>query len=314
MSFVLLLIGFVILIFGADRLVEASASLARKFKVPDIAIGLTIVAFGTSAPELVVNTFAAINGSGDIALGNIVGSNIFNILVILGLSAMIFPLQVKTKTTWIEIPLTLIAGIVIFLFANDLLIDKQNYSAITRIDGIIMLLFFIIFTVYTFSLMKQGDTGEDIPTKNYKMITAVSFIILGIFCLVMGGKLIVDNAVMIAKGFGISERIIAITIISAGTSLPELATSLVAAFKKNTDIAVGNIVGSNIFNVFLIGGISSTIRDIPLSKGANLDLALNIIATVLLFIFVFTGKGRRISRIEGGIFFTMYIGYIIYIL
>lgn len=314
MSFVLLLIGFVILIFGADRLVEASASLARKFKVPDIAIGLTIVAFGTSAPELVVNTFAAINGSGDIALGNIVGSNIFNILVILGLSAMIFPLQVKTKTTWIEIPLTLIAGIVIFLFANDLLIDKQNYSAITRIDGIIMLLFFIIFTVYTFSLMKQGDTGEDIPTKNYKMITAVSFIILGIFCLVMGGKLIVDNAVMIAKGFGISERIIAITIISAGTSLPELATSLVAAFKKNTDIAVGNIVGSNIFNVFLIGGISSIIRDIPLSKGANLDLALNIIATVLLFIFVFTGKGRRISRIEGGIFFTMYIGYIIYIL
>jgi cation:H+ antiporter len=273
-------------------------------------IGLTIVAFGTSSPELVVNIFAAVDHSSDIALGNVIGSNAFNILVILGVSAFIYPLSVKTKTTWIEIPLALLSAIILIVLANDKLIDNNSTSIISRIDGIVLLAFFIIFLVYNFQLIKSGRYDEEFTTKNYTIKKSILFIIVGMGFLVLGGKAIVYSATEIAKFFGISERIISLTIISIGTSLPELATSVIAARKKNVDIAIGNIVGSNIFNVFFILGTSAVIYPVSVNQSSQLDLIVNIFASLLLFMFVFTGKGRKVDRWEGLVFVTLYITYV----
>jgi cation:H+ antiporter len=309
-NILLLITGLIVLIYGANLLVDSASALAKKLNVPTIVIGLTIVAFGTSSPELVVNIFAAVDHSSDIALGNVIGSNAFNILVILGVSAFIYPLSVKTKTTWIEIPLALLSAIVLIVLANDKLIDNSSTSIISRIDGIVLLAFFIIFLVYNFQLIKSGRYDEEFTTKNYTIKKSILFIIVGMAFLVLGGKAIVYSATEIAKFFGISERIISLTIISIGTSLPELATSVIAARKKNVDIAIGNIVGSNIFNVFLILGTSAVIYPVSVNQSSQLDLIVNIFASLLLFMFVFTGKGRKIDRWEGLIFVTLYIIYV----
>lgn len=311
MLYLLLLIaGFAPLIFGANFLVDGASSLAKRFNIPLIVIGLTIVAFGTSAPELVVNVFASADKNPDIALGNVIGSNIFNVLGILGVSAIIYPLTVKTKTTWIEIPLCFLSALVALVLANDGIIDRQGFSHITRIDGIILLFFFIIFLAYNLQLAKSGSFGEEMAIKDYKPIIAVLLVILGLGMLVGGGRLIVFSAVKFASQLGISERIIALTIVSIGTSLPELATSAVAARKKNVDIAIGNIVGSNIFNSFFILGISAVIYPVTPQPKSNFDLLVNIGASLLLFVFVFTGKGRRIDRWEGFLFLALYAGYV----
>jgi len=239
----ILLLGFIPLIFGANLLTEGASSLAKKLNIPNIVIGLTLVAFGTSAPELIVNIFAAVNKNSAIVLGNLVGSNIFNILVILGISAIIYPLAVKTNTTWIEIPLCLLSSILVIIIANDKIIDSANFSMISRIDGIILLFFFTIFVAYTFSLMKSGSFSEKISVKDYSIFKSILFILFGVLLLFIGGKIIVEYAIKFARNIGISERIVAFTIVSVGTSLPELATSAVAAKKKNVDIAIGNIVG-----------------------------------------------------------------------
>ena len=245
-----LLLGFIPLIYGADLLVDSASSLAKKLNIPNIVIGLTIIAFGTSAPELVVNTFASAAGNSEIVLGNIIGSNIFNILGILGISAIIYPLTVKTNTTWIEIPLCLLSAAIVFIAANDIIIDKSSNSLITRTDGILLLGFFLIFLSYNFQLMKSGNLDEEIAVKEYSILKSIFLILAGIVLLAAGGKIIVEFAVKFARIIEIPERIIALTIVSIGTSLPELATSAVAAKKRNVDIAIGNVVGSNIFNDF----------------------------------------------------------------
>ncbi|MGE0088124.1 MAG: calcium/sodium antiporter [Bacteroidales bacterium] len=310
LNVLLLITGLIVLIYGANLMVDSASALAKKLNVPAIVIGLTIVAFGTSSPELVVNIFAAIDHSSDIALGNVIGSNIFNILVILGVSAFIYPLSVKTKTTWIEIPLALLSAIILIVLANDGLIDKSSTSIISRIDGIVFLAFFVIFLVYNFQLIKTGKYDEEFTTKNYTIKKSILFIIVGMAFLVLGGKAIVYSATEIAKFFGISERIISLTIISMGTSLPELATSVIAARKKNVDIAIGNIVGSNIFNVFFVLGTSAVIYPVSVNLSSRFDLIVNIIASLLLFMFVFTGKGRKVDRWEGLVFVTLYITYL----
>ncbi len=249
-----LLLGFIPLIIGATLLVDSASSLAKKLNIPNIVIGLTIIAFGTSSPELIVNIFSSINNNSNLALGNIVGSNVINILLILGISSIICPLTVKTNTTWIEIPLCLLSALVIIVISNDHFIDNSTHSAITRIDGIILLLFFVIFMSYNIQLLKSGTFDEEIKVKQYSLSLSITLIILGLILLVIGGKIIVDFSIKFAHKIGISERIIALTIVSLGTSLPELATSIVAAIKKNVDIAIGNIVGSNIFNAFFILG------------------------------------------------------------
>lgn len=310
-NILLLVTGFIVLIYGANLLVDSASALAKKLDVPNIVIGLTIVAFGTSSPELVVNIFAAVDHNSNIALGNIIGSNIFNILAILGVSAFLYPLAVKSKTTWIEIPLALLSAILVLVLANDILIDKGTESIISRIDGLILIAFFIIFLVYNFQLIKTGKYDEEFATKNYSIKKSILFIIVGFVFLVLGGKAIVYSATEIAKFFGISERVISLTIISIGTSLPELATSVIAARKKNVDIAIGNIVGSNIFNVFFILGTSAIIYPVTVSLSSQFDLIVNILVSLLLFIFIFIGKGRRVDRVEGIIFMALYIAYVV---
>ena len=309
-NIIILAAGFVILIYGASLLVDGAASLAKKFNIPGIVIGLTIVAFGTSSPELVVNTAGSLKGSSGIVLGNVLGSNIFNILLILGISAVICPLTVKSNTTWMEVPLSFISSLLVLLLASDVFIDGRMINDISRTEGIVLLFFFIIFLAYNFNLMKKGAFDEDIEIKDYTKTRSSLMITAGIIMLGAGGSLIINSAVEVALMLGISERVIGLTIVSTGTSLPELATSVAAAVKKNVDIAVGNIVGSNIFNVFLILGTSAVINPVGIASGAELDMLVNIGASFLLFMFIFTGKGRKIDRLEGILFITLYFAYI----
>lgn len=306
--------GFIALIFGANALVDAASSLAARWGVPSIVIGLTIVAFGTSAPELVVNVFAATSGSTDMVLGNVLGSNIFNVLGILGISALIYPLTVKSNTTWIEIPLSLLAAICVFVVASDVVLDGATTNLISRSEGIVLLLFFLIFLVYNLIVAKSGGADEEMETKDYSVGKGIVFIVLGLAGLIIGGRLIVTSAVSIAEVIGLSERVIGLTVVSIGTSLPELATSIIAVRKKNVDIAIGNVVGSNIFNIFLILGISGTIVPLTINPASFFDIVVNIVAGLLLFIFVFTGRGRKVERWEGAVFVVAYIAYVTYLI
>ncbi len=311
LNFLLLIAGFIALIYGADRLVDGASSLAKSLNVPNIVIGLTIVAFGTSAPELVVNLFASLSHSSDMALGNVIGSNIFNVLAILGISAIIRPLAVKSATTWIEIPLSLLAALVVFLMASDILFDNAAVSVITRTDGIILLLFFIVFLAYNASVIKNNDNiSDDLGAKEFSKLKSVILIVLGLVLLVAGGRAIVYSAVNIARFVGLSEKIIALTIVSIGTSLPELATSIVAARKNQLDIAIGNVVGSNIFNIFFVLGISAVIYPVRIHQGLPLEIYVNLLAGILLLAFIFIGKGRRLARWEGGVFILLYILFV----
>jgi cation:H+ antiporter len=310
LNILLLLAGFAALIFGADKLVDASSSLATKLGVPNIVIGLTIVAFGTSAPELVVNLFAAINNNTEMVLGNVLGSNIFNVLGILGISAIIHPLTVKKNTTWLEIPLSLLSAVAVLIIVNDVFLDASVANYIARADGLVLLLFFAIFLVYNLKIAQGTRDDEETESKDYTYPMAALYILLGLAGLVIGGRLIVTSAVSMAQAFGLSERLIALTIVSVGTSLPELATSVVAVRKRNVDIAIGNVVGSNIFNIFLILGISAVVRPLPVNENSFADIAVNLGASLLLFTFIFTGRGRQLARWEGIILLLLYIAYL----
>jgi len=313
MTYLLLILGFIFLIKGADLLVDGASSLAKRVGISDLIIGLTVVSFGTSAPELVVNLIAALDGSGDIAVGSIVGSNISNILLILGVSAMIHPLKVKSQTTWKEIPLNLLAAVVLFLVANDVLIDGAGTSALTRSDGLILVSFFAIFLYYTFDLARKEKNDADKAPKRPVWLSLV-MLVVGIAGLTFGGQWVVSSAETIAESFGLSEAFIGLTIVALGTSLPELATSAVAAYRRNTDIAIGNVVGSNIFNIFWVLGISSAIRPIDFSPELNTDILIFIGATLLLFIFSFTGGHHKVTRKEGVQFLIAYAVYFVFLI
>jgi cation:H+ antiporter len=314
-TYILFFLGFLLLIKGADFLVEGAATIARKLKVSNIVIGLTIVSFGTSAPELVVNVFASTHGNTELAIGNILGSNISNILLILGVSAMIFPLRTQMNTTWKEIPFSLLAVLVMAIMANDIRLDHSEASVLSRSDGMILLAFFIIFLYYSFGISKVSGEAEDIPVlKNDKPWVAVVSIIGGLIGLTLGGKWIVDGAVKIALSLGMSEATIGLTIVAIGTSLPELATSAVAAWKKQSDIAIGNVVGSNIFNVFWILGFSAIISPIPFHHSSDIDILVVIAASMILFSLLFIGKRHVIERWQGGLMTLMYIVYLIWVI
>lgn len=301
------------LIFGSNWLVDGASSLARKLNISDIVIGLTVVAFGTSSPELVVNLIASINGNTDIAIGNIVGSNIFNILAILGVTALVLPVAVKNNTVWKEIPFSILAVLIMAFIANDMLIDGHQKNEISRIDGLVLLGFFSIFMAYTFILAKQSGPLMEVEKINMSVPKSGLFIITGLAGLFFGGRFLVMGAVDIARDFGMTESVIGLTVVAAGTSLPELATSITAALKRNSDIAIGNVVGSNIFNIFFILGTSAVIRPLPFSPGSNVDIMMLLAVSLLMFFLVFIGKGRRIDRFEGGMFLLMYIAYTVYL-
>ena len=311
LQFSILIIGFAVLIKGADWLVKGGSSIAKRFGISSIVIGLTIVAFGTSAPELLVNVMASINGSSEIVVGNVLGSNIANTLLILGVAAIILPLAIRRGTVLIQVPLSLLAVVVLGVVANDILIDGGIGNFITRIDGIIMLLFFAIFIYYTFSIAKVKGEPEEVL--KYSFSKSIFLILGGMIGLGFGGHFVVSSAVNIAKLFNVSESLIALTIISIGTSLPELATSVIAALKKNPDIAVGNVIGSNIFNIFWVLGFSAVIRPVVFIPVLNFDVLFVIFITILLFVYMFVGKRNVIEKWQGASLATLYVTYIVYL-
>ncbi len=317
MDFIFLILGLALILVGANCLTDGAASVARRFGIPDIVVGLTIVAFGTSAPELTVSISSALKDSADIAIGNVVGSNLFNILMIVGCTALVAPITVQRNTLLKEIPLSILSALVLFVMANDVLLDKEAANQLSRTDGMVLLGFFVIFLSYTFSLAKEdGQPIEEIDSAKVilPIWKSIVFIFMGLGGLVYGGNLFVDGASGIARALGVSESVIGLTLVAGGTSLPELATSVVAALKKNPEIAIGNVVGSNLFNVFLVLGCSASITSLSLRGITNLDLLTLIGASVLLWVVGVFFKKRKITRVEGALLVACYIAYTTYLI
>jgi cation:H+ antiporter len=316
LTLALLVFGFIFLIKGADYLVQGSSSLAKKLRVSDLIIGLTIVALGTSTPELVVNLVASFRGTADLAIGNVLGSNIANILLILGISATIYPLVVHKNTVYKEIPFALLAVLALFFLVNDQDLASQKANLLSRGDGLVLLLFFLVFMYYVFSVAVSKPNSEDAvleeDIKVLPMWQSWMMIIAGILGLVFGGQWVVDSAVAIAKMLGVSEKLIGLTVVAVGTSLPELVTSAVAAYRQKTDIAVGNVVGSNIMNILFILALTAVFSPLPFSDNLQVDLWMVIGVTVLLFLALFVGKRRLLERWQGVVFALIYLAYILY--
>lgn len=303
-------LGFVLLIVGADFLVDGACRIARKYKIPEIIIGLTIVSIGTSMPELIVSLTSAFEGHADLSIGNVIGSNLANLLLILGITAIIMPLKFEKTTKRYDIPIMIFSTILIFGFANF-------GGVISRIDGIIASIFFILFILYTIKVAKMSKENNDAledKKESGNIFVAIIKIILGILMLKFGGDITVDNSVNVATLLGVSEKIIGVTIVAIGTSLPELITSIIAALKKNVDLAIGNIVGSCIFNLLLILGLSSIISPIAYSLTYNVDFILLIISSILLWLFANTGKKDTMTRFNGCIYLVIYAMYIVSVL
>lgn len=324
-SLILLVIGLGILIKGADWLVDGASSISTRFKISPLVIGFTVVAFGSSSPELVVSILSAVRGSTDLALGNVIGSNIFNILLVLGVASVVFPLRVHISTVWKEIPMSFLAAAMLVILGFQNILDTGGFASlpigagevtgqISFSNGLVLLAFFIIFMYYAFGMAKADKEGG-LPIKKVSLPASFVWILLGIFGLALGSILTVENAVSLGRGLGVSENFIGLTIVAFGTSLPELVTSVTAAIKKNADIAVGNVVGSNIFNILLVLGATSLVRPIPVS-GQNLqDISVLFAATVLLFLFIFVFKKHTLIRLEGAImlvFFFAYLSFLVY--
>lgn len=309
---IILAIGFIMLIKGADWLVLGSSSIAKRYNISDLAIGLTIVAFGTSAPELVVNIVASAENHPDVVFGNIIGSNSFNIYIILGIAGLITPLAVKSSTVWREIPMSAIAVILLFVLCNNFFI--QNQGDLSRIDGIVLLLFFALFLVYVYKQLKKNAFENQKEKFSLSLLKIVGLIVGGLIGLIVGGKLVVESTIHLAKSIGVSQKVISLTVVAIGTSLPELATSVVAAIRKNVDIAVGNIIGSNIFNIFLILGLSATIRPLEYKSTFNLDFYILALGTLILFLAMLTGRKKILDRWEAIILLIAYVGYTVYLI
>ena len=313
LDILLITLGFILLIKGADWLVNGASALAKKHNISDLVIGLTIVAFGTSAPEMVVNVIASFDKHSDIVFGNIIGSNNFNLFVILGVVALIFPITVKSSMVRKEIPISFVVALILMILSNAILGQKEN--VLSRWDAALLFGLFLVFLFFTFRQSNTDDLPElpaDIkPMSGFKIW---GFIVVGLSLLIIGGRLVVNSAIAIAQDFGISEKIIALTIVAAGTSLPELVTSIVAASKQKSDIAIGNVIGSNIFNILFILSVSGLISPIAFNPNFNAELLLLIGGTLLLTIFMFTSKKMKIDRWEGAVLLGIFVVYTIYLI
>lgn len=311
-SIFFIIVGFALLVLGADWLVNGASSIAKKFHIPEIIIGLTIVSIGTSMPELFVSTTSALEGLSDMSIGNVVGSNLCNLLLILGLSTIIKPVKFQKETRLFEIPMCLIFTVIFIVLCN-------TGGTINKVEAVLLLLLFLLFITYTiFMAKKQSSQEKQEEVKTQKklllILKDILWIVLGVIGLKIGGDLAVDNAVNIANYFGVSEKIIGLTILAVGTSLPELVTSVTAAIKGNSDIAIGNIIGSNIFNMLLIIGVAAFINPISYNFSYNMDLIVLVIATLILALFPVIPPKNEMSRANGMIYFLMYVGYIGYLL
>ena len=316
LTIVLIIIGFTLLIKGADVLVDGSSNIAKRFHIPEIIIGLTIVSIGTSLPELMVSLKSAVNGHSDISIGNVIGSNICNLLLILGLSSTISSIKFKKETRLIEIPICLVLTIIFGILCN-------TNNEISRLESILLIILFIMFIAHTIVMGKKGEKfdkeDEEIiedkeDKKEISIFKNIIFIFLGIIGLKIGGDLVVDNSIIIAEFFSISEQIISLTIVAIGTSLPELVTSVVAAIKGNSDISIGNILGSNIFNMALIMGISALINPITYNLVYNFEIGILIVASIVLSLFPVIPPKNKMSRMNGIIYLIMYVVYTIILL
>jgi cation:H+ antiporter len=312
--YILFIIGFVVLIYGANLLVTGSSALGKRFFMPEIVIGLTIVSIGTSMPEMIISTFAAAKGNSDLSISNIMGSNIFNTLFIIGVAAIICPIKIKKNTAYKEIPFSLLAAFILGVASLDGFINGGKSSIITRSDGLMLLCFFIIFMFYSFAIKSEAEEDKSIRIPEIPIIKSILFIVLGVGGLYFGGRWIVDGAIEISRLMGLSEAIIGVTVIAVATSLPELVTSIVAARNKQAGIAIGNAIGSNIFNVFLVLGVSSVITPLPFNKELVPDLVATISSSLLVFVIVLVAlskKSNTITRPAGWLLIIIYFLFII---
>lgn len=305
----LLIVGFVLLIKGADWLIDGATALARRFNVSELAIGLTVVAFGTSAPELVVNSIASADGLSEVVLGNVIGSNVFNTLAILGICGMIYPLTVQNSTVMREIPFSIFVGLLVYAMFNNFFIGEE-VTSLNRLNAIVLLVFFAAFVYYAiFVLKKELPLEEDEKHEVVPLWKSIGITGLGLVSMVFGGQFVVDNAVALASAYGVSEKLISLTIVAAGTSMPELAASSVAAFKKRSDIAIGNIIGSNIFNMLLVFSVSGLVRPIEYNEVFNFDIMVFVFSSLVLFLFMFIHKKFQLDRWQAALMFLFFVAY-----
>lgn len=309
MDIVYLIAGLVLILVGANALTDGATSVAARLKVSPIVIGLTVVAFGTSMPEFTVSLTSALKGSSDIAIGNVVGSNIFNTLMIVGVTSLFVPIAVSKGTLRYEIPMALLSSVVLLFCAADVMISGEARNVVSRGDGLVLLCFFLIFMSYTFAVARNGDAGEAEEVNVMPMWRSLLYILAGLAGLVFGGNLFVDGASGIARSFGVSESVIGLTLVAGGTSLPELATSVVAAIKKNPEIAIGNVIGSNLFNVFFVLGASAAITPMNVTGITDLDFIVLVLSSLLLLLFAKFYRVRTVTRLEGALLVLCYVGY-----
>lgn len=318
----LLICSLALILFGATWLTDGGTAIAKRFGISELVIGLTIVAFGTSTPELVISVMSAIKGNAGIAIGNVVGSNIFNVLAIIGIVAMVRPIKVERTILSNDIPLVILASVALLACGNAMWLDGAAANVVTRVDGIMLLLFFAIFLRYTLSIAKeQPEPSPAQPQQTsaiekpsaaspaMQIVKAAGMIVAGLGALIFGGNVFVDSATKLAQGFGISDAVIGLTVVAAGTSLPELATSVVAAVKGRQGIAVGNVIGSNLFNIFFVLGTASVVRPLPLGSIGNLDLLVMVGSAVIFWLFGWVIGNRTITRGEGALMVAGYVAY-----
>ena len=319
MDIVWLVAGLVLILVGANILTEGASAIARRIGVSELVVGLTVVAFGTSAPELAISVVAAVGGSAPLAIGNVVGSNIFNILVIIGVTALVRPIVMERSVMTMEIPMVLLSSVVLLVLGNSGWLNGYGDNEVSRVAGIFLLVFFLLFMRYTFASARHpdfsgkdaapsGGSGDEKPPM--AVWKSVLFVLGGLAALVWGGDRFVEGASGIAQGLGVSEAVIGLTIVAAGTSLPELATSVVAAVKGRPGLALGNVIGSNIFNVLMVLGLSATIRPLPFGGIGNFDLGTLLVASVLFWLFGWLFRERTITRAEGAVLVAVYVGYV----
>ncbi len=315
-SFILLIVGLVLILLGADALVNGASAVARKYGISEFVVGLTIVGIGTSAPELIVSAISAINGSSDIAIGNVVGSNISNVFMILGITAIIAPISLTKSNLKYDLPIALGVSLLLFVFAYDSIFLGKEFNVISRWDGLILIAMFVLFMIYSFkSPASSEQNGESAESENGKVniVKSVLLIVCGLVGLVLGGRLFVNSGSDIARGFGVSDAFIGITVMAVGTSLPELAASVNAAIKKKGQMALGNVIGSNIFNILLILGTSSIIRPLTLGGITMIDMGMMILTTIMIMLSALLISKKEIKRGVGALFFMIYIAYIVYL-
>lgn len=318
LSIISLIAGLALILVGANILTDGSSAVARRWGVSELVIGLTIVAFGTSTPELVISIMSAAKGSTELAIGNVVGSNIFNVAVIIGIVALIKPMKVGRSTIANELPMVFLSSLALLAIGNGPVLDGAPEAMVSRVSGILLLLFFAIFMRYTFHQAKATPEPEQQSPEASKdgmgLLKAVAFIIGGLAGLVFGGNLFVSGASAIASAMGVSEAVIGLTIVAVGTSLPELATSVVAAVKGKGDLAIGNVIGSNIFNIFLVAGASAVIKPLEFGAIGNVDLLTLAFVCLLFWAFGRWGGKEVYTRTEGGILVAIYVAYTAYLI